>query len=81
MDNGAYAMTDPGVVDFKVVHGNVTINARISREALEDHFGAGTKPETWVKAYRANSAQIHEMVIARHQMNPGVGVLLRTQDF
>lgn len=51
-----------GDVDFLLQVGNDWIPCRISREALEDHFGAkGDDPESRVPAYIRNREVIDEV--------------------
>jgi hypothetical protein len=50
-----------GTVRFAVNVGNVIVQALISRELLEDRFGAAPDPTTWLQAYQSNSEAIDRM--------------------
>lgn len=75
------AMPNSEVVEFTVTVGGRDVQARITREALEDHFGAGAVPESWVRAYLANAARIHRAVEGLVQGGVAQPVIVRTSHF
>ena len=69
------------VVEFTVIVSGSGVQARITREALEDHFGAGASPESWVRAYVGNAARIHRAVEGLVQGGVARPVIVRTAHF
>jgi hypothetical protein len=72
-------------LNIRVPDGSREIVARVSREAMEDHFGAGAGPGSLVVAYRAHEAAIHARVRQRAhsglQYTAAAPLVLKTQDF
>lgn len=70
---------------FREIGSGFSIPVKISREALEDHFTAGSSLEDLVKTYVQNQDAIHAKV--REKVQPGVNYTptrpleLRTADF
>jgi len=47
-----------GTVRFTVVVGDLIVKASASRELLQERFGAGNDPESWLQAYLSNTTVI-----------------------
>ena len=56
-------------VDFDFVVESALVKGHVSHEALEDHFSAGSEPQTWLQAFRANEDRIVE--VARDRLSKG----------
>ena len=54
-------------VQFTVTGADETIRAIILRDALEELFGAGTEPDTWLKAYRKHQDIIDTAAADRYR--------------
>jgi hypothetical protein len=52
-------------VDFEFMADGMPMKAHVSREALQDHCGAGEQPESWLAAFRANEDLISEAALER----------------
>lgn len=72
-------------LSFRMPVTGGSIPVRVSREALEDHFGANSVTGGLLGAYARNDELIHEL--ARRRIVPGVvyshetPLVLRTSDF
>lgn len=75
-------MTDAlEVFPFRITVDDKTVEAGISREALEDHFGAGDTAESQHAAYKANRKRIDSKAIECQRQFPEIPVLLGHADF
>ncbi|HET9644926.1 MAG TPA: DUF1488 family protein [Burkholderiaceae bacterium] len=68
-------------LEFTVRFGGREIAARITREALEDHFGAAADPSTWLRAYLDHRARIDRAVGQMVQGGVKEPVTIRTWHF
>lgn len=72
-------------LSFEVPHAGGAIPARISREAMEDHFGAGQGPDALKNAYSLDAEMINARAV--DFILPGVTytrdspLVLKTEDF
>jgi hypothetical protein len=57
-------------VEFVVVEQGVRIRALILRDALEQFYGAGASPESWLQAYLRHQDAIDCAAADRHRANP-----------
>lgn len=64
-------------VHFEVIDGK----AAISREALDDHFGAGAAPQSWLDAYITHRVTIDRKAAASLKLSGGQPVMLTTAMF
>ncbi|HET9643654.1 MAG TPA: DUF1488 family protein [Burkholderiaceae bacterium] len=53
---------DFSVLEFTVEFRGRNIEACITHQALQDHFGADEDPITWVRAYENHQVRIHRAV-------------------
>jgi hypothetical protein len=51
-DHGAW-------LSFSMTHAGTKVAVRVSREAMEEHFGAGQGPDTLKQAYALDAEMIH----------------------
>ena len=63
-------------VSFITVNAGVQVRALILREALEGVFGAGSDPQSWLKAFHAHEPAIVGMARVRHALAPRERVVL-----
>ncbi len=68
-------------LSFRIEIGGKTHVARISAEALEDHFGAAHDPASQVLAYRAHFEVINQKAAQKMMGGAQEPVLLTTKDF
>lgn len=73
-------------LDFRMRDGQARTSARISRKALEDHFGATGDGPSLTSVYVTNSEIIHKKVLAKMKAEQGAytpetPVELRSVDF
>lgn len=65
--------------------GSSTVPVKISREAMEDHFGAGEGGHGLALAYRKHQQVIHTKVLQKMQISVAYNIdhpiELRTADF
>lgn len=67
---------------FTARHAGRTVRCLIVREALEQVFGAGEEPASWLQAYQRHAATIERVAAERYAASPGPAVLLfRRRDF
>jgi hypothetical protein len=59
---GPKVRRDFNVLEFTVEFGGRNIEACITHQALQDHFGANDDPTTWVRAYQSHRVRIHRAV-------------------
>jgi hypothetical protein len=57
-------------VEFTVVEQDVTIRGLILRDALEEFFGAGETPSSWLQAYQTHCDTIDCAAADRHRADP-----------
>lgn len=72
-------------LSFGLSHAGTTIPVRISREAMEEFFGAVPEPESLKKAYARDAEMIHaraaDMVVAGVNYTPDNPLILKMEDF
>ncbi len=72
-------------LNFAMLHTGVKIPARISREAMEEHFGALQGPGSLKKAYELDAEMIHaravDMMVAGVSYTADSPLVLKTEDF
>jgi hypothetical protein len=72
-------------LSFGISHAGQTIPVRISREAMEEFFGAEQGPDTLKKAYELDAEMIHaraaDMVVAGVNYTPDNPLVLKMEDF
>jgi hypothetical protein len=72
-------------LSFGLSHGGTTIPVRISREAMEEFFGAVPGPGSLKKAYEQDAEMIHaraaDMVVAGVSYTPENPLVLKMEDF
>lgn len=72
-------------LSFGLLHAGSTIPVRISREAMEEFFGAERGPDSLKKAYEQDAEMIHaraaDLVVAGTSYTPDNPLLLRMEDF
>jgi len=68
-----------GTVRFAVNVGNVTVQALISRELLEDRFGAASEPTAWLQAYQSNAEAIDRMTTRLYLRDGMAPVILHSK--
>ena len=72
-------------LSFGLLHAGTTIPVRISREAMEEFFGAVTGPDSLKKAYEQDAEMIHaraaDMVVAGVSYTPENPLVLKMEDF
>lgn len=79
--NEPRAVLDTGIVEFTVDVSGRRVKARITRQALEDHFHASEDPATWVRACIANAGRIDRAVERLVQAGVVQPVIVRTSHF
>lgn len=72
-------------LSFGLSHAGSTIPVRISREAMEEFFGAVAGPDSLKKAYEQDAEMIHaraaDMVVAGKSYTPENPLVLGMEDF
>ena len=72
-------------LSFGLSHAGSTIPVRISREAMEEFFGAVPEPDSLKKAYERDAEMIHaraaDMVVAGMAYTPDNPLVLGMEDF
>lgn len=72
-------------LSFGLSHAGGTIPVRISREAMEEFFGAVPGPDSLKKAYEQDAEMIHaraaDMVVAGVSYTPDNPLVLKMEDF
>ncbi|HYW57320.1 MAG TPA: hypothetical protein VE934_10185 [Polaromonas sp.] len=72
-------------LNFSMLHAGVKIPVRISRGAMEDHFGAMQGPDSLKKAYELDAEMIHaralDVMVAGVTYTADNPLLLKTEDF
>jgi len=67
-------------VEFTVIEQDVKIRGLILRDALEEFFGAGEAPSTWLQAYHVHCDAIDCAAADRYRADPRqVVVVLRAE--
>ena len=70
---------------FGLSHAGSTIPVRISREAMEEFFGAGPGPDSLKKAYEQDAEMIHaraaDLVLAGVNYTTDNPLMLKMEDF
>lgn len=67
-----------GSLNFRFAHGGAQHSARISEEALADHFGSDGSPKGMILSYRANTAAIHAKAVQLIEAGAQQLVLIQT---
>jgi hypothetical protein len=72
-------------LSFGLSHAGTTIPVRISREAMEEFFGAEPGPDSLKKAYEQDAEMIHaraaDLVVAGVSYTPDNPLMLKMEDF
>jgi hypothetical protein len=72
-------------LSFGLPHAGSTIPVRISREAMEEFFGAVPEPGSLQKAYARDAEMIHaraaDLVVAGVNYTPDNPLVLKMEDF
>jgi hypothetical protein len=72
-------------LSFSLPHAGTTIPVRISREAMEEFFGAVPGPNSLKKACEQDAEMIHaravDLVVAGTRYTPDNPLLLSVEDF
>ena len=72
-------------LSFGLSHAGSTIPVRISREAMEEFFGAVPEPDSLKKAYERDAEMIHaraaDLVVAGVNYTPDNPLTLKMEDF
>lgn len=72
-------------LSFGLSHAGSTIPVRISREAMEEFFGAVPEPDSLKKAYERDAEMIHaraaDMVVAGVNYTADNPLTLKMEDF
>ncbi|SFV03723.1 hypothetical protein SAMN05216350_11734 [Polaromonas sp. YR568] len=72
-------------LSFGLTHAGKTIPVRISREAMEEFFGAASGPDSLKKAYELDAEMIHaravDLVVAGVAYTPDNPLVLKVEDF
>ncbi len=72
-------------LSFGISHEGRIIPVKISREAMEDHFGAVQEPDSLKKAYALDAEMIHaraaDMIVAGVVYTQDNPLVLKTEDF
>jgi hypothetical protein len=72
-------------LSFGLSHAGSTIPVRISREAMEEFFGAVPEPDSLKKAYERDAEMIHaraaDMVVAGVNYTADNPLILKMEDF
>ncbi|CAG1015621.1 hypothetical protein BURC_01008 [Burkholderiaceae bacterium] len=67
-------------VEFTVVEQDEAIRVLILRDALENWFGAGDTPDSWLAAYRRYADTIDFAAADRHRLDRTQGVIVLRGD-
>ena len=72
-------------LSFGLLHAGTTIPVRISREAMEEFFGAVPGPDSLKKAYEQDAEMIHaraaDLVVAGVSYTSDKPLMLKMEDF
>jgi hypothetical protein len=72
-------------LNFGMSHAGMKIPVRISRQAMEEHFGAGQGPDSLKKAYALDAEMIHaravDLMVAGTTYTPEQPLVLNAEDF
>ena len=72
-------------LSFGLLHAGTTIPVRISREAMEEFFGAEPGPDSLKKAYEQDAEMIHaraaDLVVAGVNYTTDNPLMLKMEDF
>lgn len=72
-------------LSFGMSHAGSVIPVRISREAMEEFFGAAKGPDSLKSAYALDAEMIHaraaDMVVAGVNYTPDHPLVLKAEDF
>lgn len=72
-------------LSFGLSHAGTTIPVRISREAMEEFFGAEPGPDSLKKAYEQDAEMIHaraaDLVVAGVSYTTDNPLMLKMEDF
>jgi hypothetical protein len=72
-------------LSFGLSHAGTTIPVRISREAMQEFFGAGPGPDSLKKAYEQDAEMIHaraaDLVVAGVSYTTDNPLMLKMEDF
>jgi len=72
-------------LSFGISHGGQMIPVRISREAMEEFFGAASGPDSLKKAYELDAEMIHaraaDLVVAGVNYTADNPLVLKMEDF
>lgn|GEM_PF-2966819 len=74
------ALLDPGGehVQFTVPIDGRPAACLASREFLQDHFGAGHDPASWLAAYQRHAQAINELAVTRYSLDHEVPIVLHS---
>ncbi|MEO8023426.1 hypothetical protein [Polaromonas sp.] len=72
-------------LSFGISHAGSIIPVKISREAMEEHFGASKGPDSLKSAYALDAEMIHaraaDMIVAGVAYTPDNPLVLKAEDF